>query len=82
MEIILREPVAQATHMQEVKILLNDNRFVDDLGVSHHDHQVLVEQVEEYIRICSEYGFEHGDVSSIAMFLKAVRRFKLGPCLG
>ena len=39
----------------EVQIFLNDNRFVDDLGVSHHDHQVLVEQVEEYIRICSEY---------------------------
>ena len=82
MEIILREPVAQATHMQEVKILLNDNRFVDDFGVSHHDHQVLVEQVEEYIRICSEYGFEHGDVYSTRNVFEGSEKSQVRTMLG
>ena len=43
---------------------MNDNRFVDDLGASDHDPIRLVEEVKEYIRVCSEYGFEHGEVSS------------------
>ena len=82
MEIILREPVAQATPMPEVKILLNDNRFVDDLGVSDHDHQRLVEQVEEYIRICSEYGFEHGDVSSTSNVFEGSEKSQVRTMLG
>ena len=80
MEIILREPVAESTSKPEVKTLLNDNRFVDDLGASDHDHITLVEEVEEYIRVCSEYGFEHGEVPP-TMSLRAVLISKSGPCL-
>ena len=45
MEIALREPVANATHKMEVKQLLNDSRFVDDLCHSDDNPTRLVENV-------------------------------------
>ena len=82
MEIILREPVAESTSKPEVKTLLNDNRFVDDLGASDHDHIRLVEEVKEYIRVCSEYGFEHGEVSSTNNVFEGSEKSQIRTMLG
>ena len=60
-----REPVVDAAEKPEVKELLADSRFVDDLCHSDDDHERLVEHVQEYIKVCSQFNFEHGDVSSI-----------------
>ena len=64
MEITLREPVANAADKTEVKELLNDSRFVDDLCHSDDNPTRLVENVRDYIDVCSKFGFSHGDVSS------------------
>ena len=82
MEIILREPEAESTSKTEVKTLLNDNRFVDDLGASDHDHIRLVEEVEEYIRVCCEYGFEHGEVSSTNNVFEGSEKSQIRTMLG
>ena len=82
MEIILREPVAESTSKPEVKTLLNDNRFMDDLGASDHDPIRLVEEVKEYIRVCSEYGFEHGEVSSTNNVFEGSEKSQIRTMLG
>ena len=64
MEIALREPVANATDKLEVKELLNDSRFVDDLCHSDDNPTRLVANVKDYIEVCSKFGFSHGEVSS------------------
>ena len=63
MEIALREPLVDAAEKPEVKELIADSRFVDDLGHSDDDHERLIEHVKEYIQVCSQFNFDHGDVS-------------------
>ena len=63
MEIALREYVAPATDNDDVKDMLNDSRFVDDLCASDDDPTKLVYNLKNYIEVCSQFGFSHGDVS-------------------
>ena len=56
--------MANATDKLEVKELLNDSRFVDDLCHSDDNPTRLVANVKDYIEVCSKFGFSHGEVSS------------------
>ena len=82
MEIALREPVANAAEKLEVKELLNDSRFVDDLCHSDDNQTRLVENVKEYIKMCSKFGFEHGDVSSTHNVYEGKERNQVRTLLG
>ena len=63
MEIALREEVAPATDDEDVKDMLNDSRFVDDLCASD-DPTKLVANLKSYIDVCAKFGFSQSDVSS------------------
>ena len=55
MEIALREEVATATDEEDVKEMLNDSRFVDDLAASDHDPTKLIVNMKNYIDVCAKF---------------------------
>ena len=63
MEIALREDVAPATDNNDVKDTLNDRWFVDDLCASDDDPTMLVYNLKNYIEVCGQFRFSHGDVN-------------------
>ena len=79
MEIALREPLADAAVKPEVKELLADSHFVDDLGHSDDDHQRLIEHVQDYIKICSQFNFEDTVMFPLpTTYMRAQKPIKLG----
>ena len=82
MEIALREQVGGATDDEEVKELLNDSRFVDDLCASDHNPTRLVANMKSYIDICSKFGFTHGEVSSTNNIYEGTEQNQVRTLLG
>ena len=82
MEIALREQIGGATVDEEVKELLNDSRFVDDLCASDHNPTRLVANMKSYIDICSKFGFTHGEVSSTNNIYEGTEQNQVRTLLG
>ena len=82
LEIGLRENVAPATPIIEVKNMLNDSRFVDDLADSYDDADKLIFNLRNYISVCSQFGFTHGDVSMTNNLFEGCEQNQLRTLLG
>ena len=82
LEIGLRDNVAPATPIIEVKNMLNDSRFVDDLADSNEDADKLIFNLKEYISVCSQFGFTHGDVSMSYNLFEGCEQNQLRTLLG
>ena len=82
MEIALREDVANAIDEEDVKEMLNDSRFVDDLAVSSQDPTKLVINMKNYIQVCEKFGFSHGQVSSTKNIFEGPEQNKIRTFLG
>ena len=82
MEIALRKDVAGATDEEDVKEMLNDSRFVEDLCASDHDPTRLVANMKSYIDVCSKFGFTHGEVSSTNNIFEGTEQNQIRTLLG